>query len=91
MQLLRNLKADLNNFDGTLSNVVPATLLEITNSCEKLLLHLMASLIAGLNLFEIILSSHALDEASNNVVDHEGRGGLISNSEALRHISENRC
>ena len=73
MELLRNLKADLNNFDGTLSNVVPATLLEIANSCEKLLLHLVATVVAGLNLFEIILSSHALDEASKNVVDHISR------------------
>ena len=52
-----------------MSDVVPASGLEVSDGRSELLLHLGATLIARLDLSELVLSGHAKDEAGKKVID----------------------
>ena len=52
-----------------MSDVVPASGLEVSNGRSELLLHLGATLIARLNLSELVLCGHAIDETGEKVID----------------------
>ena len=52
-----------------MSDVVPASSLEVSDGGSELLLHLGATLIARLDLSELVLCGHAIDETGEKMID----------------------
>ena len=70
MELLGKLQGGKDDFEDTLSNCVPSTSFEVSDGFDDLLLHFCAASIAGLELSQMVLLGHSIDEASQKVVDH---------------------
>ena len=76
VELLRDLEADEEELQAALDDVVPAAGLEVLNGLSQLVVHLGAALVARLNLRQVIVRGHSVDEASQDVVDHVKVHGL---------------
>ena len=70
VQLLWHLEADKEQIKHALSDIVPATSLEVTDGSHELLVHLGCARVASLKLGQVVLGCHTVDEASQDVVDH---------------------
>ena len=64
---LRNLQCRQTELKSSLSVIVPATLLDVCNASINLLVHEFAALEARLDLSQVIITSHSIDETSNEV------------------------
>ena len=76
MQHLRELQGDEENLKYALGYIVPATILEVVYSLDEFLLHLGSilsdTLVACLNLSEVVLSGHTFNKSSDEVWNCHG-------------------
>jgi len=96
VELLGDLEANLDDLKGTLGNVIPAATFELADCLLELVGHFFATSIARLNLFKVVLTDHAFNEASKNVVNlksgalrcsnHRGRRNVLK--EGVSHFTE---
>lgn len=86
LELLRHLEADEEELKAALGDVVPATSLEVLDSLRELVVHLSSTGVASLNLGQMVVCGHAVDETSQNVVDHAYVNvvAIVSSSNDLR-------
>ena len=70
IELFRHLLAEEEELKATLGDVVPATSLEVLDDLDELVVH-SSSGVASLNLGQMVVCGHAVDETSQNVVDHD--------------------
>ena len=83
VKLLRDLEADLNDLKGTLGDVIPATTFKLADCLLELVGHFFATTVASLDLLKLILTDHAFNEASKNVVKLES-GALGGSNDCWR-------
>jgi len=69
---LRELEDGERELEAALGDIIPATLFKVTDSLVNFVVHLDVALPASLDFNEIVVTSHAVDETSDEVRDGHG-------------------